>query len=59
MSGFAGYALAVGLPAGVPVELVPEVGFSYDRLTRGRVSERGALVNQGFGGQGEAAAQVA
>ncbi|WP_331304115.1 autotransporter outer membrane beta-barrel domain-containing protein [Methylobacterium oryzae] len=48
VSGFAGYALAVGLP----VELVPEVGFSYDRLTRGRASERGGLVGQGFGGQG-------
>ncbi|MGU3658478.1 S8 family serine peptidase [Methylobacterium fujisawaense] len=47
-SGFAGYALATGLP----VEVVPEVGFSYDRLTRGRVSERGGLVGQGFGGQG-------
>ncbi|MDF2601123.1 MAG: Outer rane autotransporter barrel [Methylobacterium brachiatum] len=48
VSGFAGYALAVDLP----VELVPEVGFSYDRLMRGRVSERGGLVSQGFGGQG-------
>ncbi|MGU3469315.1 autotransporter outer membrane beta-barrel domain-containing protein, partial [Methylobacterium sp. C33D] len=54
VSGFAGYALATGLP----VELVPEVGFSYDRLTRGRVSERGGLVNQGFGGQGFAVADL-
>ncbi|MGT2488605.1 S8 family serine peptidase [Methylobacterium oryzae CBMB20] len=54
ISGFAGYALALGLP----VELVPEVGFSYDRLTRGRVSERGGLVNQGFGGQGFAVADL-
>lgn len=36
----------------LPVEVVPEVGFSYDRLTRGRVAERGGLVGQGFGGQG-------
>ncbi|WCS23945.1 autotransporter outer membrane beta-barrel domain-containing protein [Methylobacterium sp. NMS14P] len=57
-SGFAGYAVAVGLPAGVPVEVVPEVGFSYDRLTRGRVSERGGLVGQGFGGQGFAVADL-
>ncbi|MGU3661329.1 S8 family serine peptidase [Methylobacterium sp. UNCCL125] len=48
VAGFAGYALAVDLP----VEVVPEVGFSYDRLTRGRVAERGGLVGQGFGGQG-------
>ncbi|MGT2481829.1 hypothetical protein ACU4GR_30045 [Methylobacterium oryzae CBMB20] len=48
VSSFAEYALAVALP----VELVPEVGFSYDRLRRGRVSERGGLVNQDFGGQG-------
>ncbi|MCJ2072036.1 autotransporter domain-containing protein [Methylobacterium sp. J-030] len=34
VSGLAGYALGLGLP----VELVPEVGFSYDRLTRGRVA---------------------
>ncbi|WP_245364809.1 MULTISPECIES: S8 family serine peptidase [Methylobacterium] len=54
VSGFAGYTLAVGLP----VDLVPEVGFSYDRLTRGRVSERGGLVNQGFGGQGFAVADL-
>nr|WP_244413359.1 S8 family serine peptidase [Methylobacterium radiotolerans] len=54
VSGFAGYALATSLP----VELVPEVGFSYDRLTRGRVSERGGLVNQGFGGQGFAVADL-
>ncbi|WP_173009264.1 autotransporter outer membrane beta-barrel domain-containing protein [Methylobacterium sp. P1-11] len=54
VSGFAGYALAVGLP----VEVVPEVGFSYDRLTRGRASERGGLVNQGFGGQGFAVADL-
>ena len=54
VSGFAGYTLAVGLP----VEVVPEVGFSYDRLTRGRVSERGGLVNQGFGGQGFAVADL-
>lgn len=54
VSGFAGYALAVGLP----VEVVPEVGFSYDRLVRGRVSERGGLVNQGFGGQGFAVADL-
>ncbi|MGU3546929.1 autotransporter domain-containing protein, partial [Methylobacterium sp. A52T] len=56
---FAGYALATGLP----VEVVPEVGFSYDRLTRGRVSERGGLVGQGlvnpgFGGQGFAVADL-
>lgn len=48
VAGFAGYALAVDRP----VEVVPEVGFSYDRLTRGRVAERGGLVGQGFGGQG-------
>ncbi len=54
VSGFAGYALATGLP----VEVVPEVGFSYDRLTRGRVSERGGLVGQGFGGQGFAVADL-
>ncbi|WP_106427852.1 S8 family serine peptidase [Methylobacterium radiotolerans] len=54
VSGFAGYTLALGLP----VDLVPEVGFSYDRLTRGRVSERGGLVNQGFGGQGFAVADL-
>lgn len=48
VAGFAGYALAVDLP----VEVVPEVGFSYDRVTRGRVAERGGLVGQGFGGQG-------
>ncbi|WP_331304510.1 autotransporter outer membrane beta-barrel domain-containing protein [Methylobacterium oryzae] len=54
VSGFAGYALALGLP----VEVVPEVGFSYDRLTRGRVSERGGLVGQGFGGQGFAVADL-
>ncbi|WP_342462320.1 S8 family serine peptidase [Methylobacterium sp. 092160098-2] len=48
VAGFAGYALAVDLP----VEVVPEVGFSYDRLTRGRVAERGGLGGQGFGGQG-------
>ena len=47
VSGFAGYALSTALP----VEIVPEVGFSYDRLTRGRVAERGGLVNQGFGAQ--------
>lgn len=44
VSGFAGYALATGLP----VELVPEVGFSVDRLTRGRVAERGGLASQSF-----------
>ncbi|SFJ40349.1 autotransporter-associated beta strand repeat-containing protein [Methylobacterium brachiatum] len=44
LSGFAGYAIATGLP----VELVPELGFSYDRLSRGRVSERGGLVPQVF-----------
>ncbi|EIZ83429.1 beta strand repeat-containing protein [Methylobacterium sp. GXF4] len=44
LSGFAGYAIATGLP----VELVPELGFSYDRLSRGRVSERGGLVPQAF-----------
>ncbi|WP_160320604.1 autotransporter outer membrane beta-barrel domain-containing protein [Methylobacterium sp. ARG-1] len=54
VSGFAGYALATGLP----VEVVPEVGFSYDRLTRGPVAERGGLVNQGFGGQGFAVADL-
>lgn len=44
VAGFAGYALGSGLP----VELVPEVGFSYDRLTRGRVAERGGLASQRF-----------
>ncbi|MEL6061918.1 MULTISPECIES: S8 family peptidase [unclassified Methylobacterium] len=44
VSGFAGYALATGLP----VELVPEVGFSYDRRTRARVAERGGLARQSF-----------
>ncbi|GJE27928.1 S8 family serine peptidase [Methylobacterium organophilum] len=44
VAGFAGYVLAAGLP----VEVVPEVGFSYDRLTRGRVAERGGLASQGF-----------
>ncbi|MCJ2137538.1 S8 family serine peptidase [Methylobacterium sp. J-026] len=44
VSGFAGSALATGLP----VELVPEVGFSYDRLTRTRATERGGLASQGF-----------
>ncbi|MGV7030991.1 S8 family serine peptidase [Methylobacterium symbioticum] len=46
VSGFAGYALATGLP----LELVPEVGFSYDRLTRARVAEQGGLAGQSFAG---------
>ncbi|SFM17054.1 S8 family serine peptidase [Methylobacterium pseudosasicola] len=44
LSGFAGYAIGTGLP----VEFVPELGFSYDRLSRGRVAERGGLVQQAF-----------
>ena len=44
VSGFAGYALATGLPA----ELVPEMGFSYERLMRGRTAERGGLASQTF-----------
>ncbi|MCJ2063577.1 autotransporter outer membrane beta-barrel domain-containing protein, partial [Methylobacterium sp. J-088] len=43
-SGFAGTALGLGLP----VECVPEVGFSVDRLTRARVAERGGLASQSF-----------
>jgi len=44
LSGFAGYAIGTGLP----VEVVPELGFSYDRLSRGRVAERGGLAEQAF-----------
>lgn len=44
MSGFAGYALA----AGWPLELVPELDLSYDRLTRSRVAERCGLADQAF-----------
>lgn len=44
VSGFMGYALTTGLP----VDLVPELGFSYDRLTRARVAERGGLAGQSF-----------
>ncbi|MCJ2059898.1 autotransporter domain-containing protein [Methylobacterium sp. J-048] len=44
LSGFAGYAIGTGLP----VEFVPELGFSYDRLSRGRVAERGGLAAQAF-----------
>jgi subtilase-type serine protease len=44
VSGFLGYALGTGLP----VELVPEVGLSYESLSRGRVAERGGLANQVF-----------
>ncbi|MCJ2121428.1 autotransporter domain-containing protein [Methylobacterium sp. J-077] len=44
LSGFAGYAIGTGLP----VELVPELGFSYDRLSRGRVAERGGVAAQAF-----------
>ncbi|MGU3340350.1 S8 family serine peptidase [Methylobacterium mesophilicum] len=44
LSGFAGYAIGTGLP----VEVVPELGFSYDRLSRGRVVERGGLAEQAF-----------
>ncbi|MCJ2119412.1 autotransporter domain-containing protein [Methylobacterium sp. J-001] len=44
LSGFAGYAIDTGLP----VDIVPELGLSYDRLTRGRVVERGGLAEQAF-----------
>ncbi|WP_279602016.1 S8 family serine peptidase [Methylobacterium sp. E-005] len=44
VSGFAGYVLGLGLP----MELVPEVGVSVDRLTRARVAERGGLASQSF-----------
>ncbi|SDO62605.1 autotransporter-associated beta strand repeat-containing protein, partial [Methylobacterium phyllostachyos] len=54
VSGFAGYALATGLP----VELVPEVGVSYDRLTRARVAERGGLASQSFATAGLDGARV-
>ncbi len=53
-SGFAGYALGLGLP----VEFVPEVGFSVDRLTRARVAERGGLARQGFATADLTAARV-
>ena len=44
LSGFAGYAIDTGLP----VDIVPELGLGYDRLTRGRVAERGGLAEQAF-----------
>ncbi|MDP4025364.1 S8 family serine peptidase [Methylobacterium sp. NEAU 140] len=44
VSGFAGYALRTGLP----VDVIPEVGFSYDRLIRRRADERNSLVAQSF-----------
>ncbi|MDN3573158.1 autotransporter domain-containing protein, partial [Methylobacterium longum] len=44
VSGFAGHALRTGLA----VEFVPEVGFSFDRLTRALMAERGGLTSQSF-----------